>query len=255
MENETLRKAPPQRPQPEPIDLQSLLLRILSHWLIIILCAVAGAAAMGWYSYNRVTPLYRATAKLYVVNNKDSAVNMTDLSISATLAKDYLQVFDNWHVHEMVLERTGLNYSYSGVGSMISVTNPDNTRILAITATSSDPEEAQLLANTYAEVAREFINVKMETSAPSIFEEALLPTYPINNNKMQNIMLGFFAGLLIPCGLIVIRFLMDDFIRTPEDIQRAVGVPVLGTVMMQNERAIEKQRKREKKRSGGEGSK
>ena len=57
--------------------------------------------------------MYTATSKLYVVNTKDSAINLSDLQIGNYLASDYTEVFSNWHVHEMVLQRLGLDYTYS----------------------------------------------------------------------------------------------------------------------------------------------
>ena len=59
---------------------------------------------------------------------------------------------------------------------MLTVTNPADTRILEITVNSADPEEATVMANEYADVARNYIYEVMGTDEPSLFSVALQPT-------------------------------------------------------------------------------
>ena len=215
------------------IDLMELLTQILDHWLLVVICAVIGTLIMGIYSFRIATPLYKSTAKLYVVNSKDSAINLSDLQIGNYLAQDYQEVFHNWHVQDRVLEELGLNYTYSQLNSMISVSNPSNTRILYITATSPRPQEAMDIAGTFAKVACEFIAVKMDQVQPNIFEEARLPLTPSSPNKSRNLAIGFLLGALAAVAVVVVRFLADDKIRTPEDIEKLLGLPTLGVVTEQ----------------------
>ena len=215
------------------IDLAELLSKILDHWVAIALCAVVGALIMGIVSFKFITPQYQSTAKLYVVNSKDSAINLSDLQIGNYLAQDYQEVFHNWHVQDMVLEQLDLKYSYSKLNSMISVRNPTNTRILYITATSPDPEEARDIASTFAKVACEFIAVKMEQTQPNIFEEARVPKTPSSPNKTRNILIGFLMGMMVAVGVVVVLYLMDDKVRTPEDIEKLLNLPTLGVVTEQ----------------------
>ena len=72
----------------ETIDLIELLNRILDHWLLVAICALVGAAIMGVYSFYIATTMYQSTAKLYVVNSKDSAINLSDLQIGSYLTGD-----------------------------------------------------------------------------------------------------------------------------------------------------------------------
>ena len=92
----------------DEIDLVELMYRLLEKWKIIVLACILGALIAGVYTICFVTPMYTATSKLYVVNAKDSAINLSDLQIGNYLASDYTEVFSNWHVHEMVLERARL---------------------------------------------------------------------------------------------------------------------------------------------------
>lgn len=87
----------------------------------------------------------------------------------------------------------GLTIPILQLSNMVSVTNPQDTRILYVAVQSSDPQEAKDLADTYAQVAREFIAVKMDTEQPNIFEEALLPSRPSSPNKSKNVLFGFVS--------------------------------------------------------------
>jgi len=237
----------PNNPQYATTDLFALLLRLLEKWHIIAISAILCAVLFLVYTVNIIKPKYTATSKLYVVSASDSVINLSDLQISNYLAKDYIEVFDNWHVHENVMQRLNLNYTYRRLSGMVSVTNPANTRILEISVTSTDPEEAQLLAKTYAEVAREFITVKMETAEPTIFQEPLLPTSPTSPNKRKNMIMGFLLGMLAAAGIITVMYLRDDYIRTAEDVETYLKIPVLGTMMLQDESDDEPQPRKKSK--------
>ena len=215
------------------IDLVELLYRLIEKWKIIVLACLFGALIAAVCTFYFITTMYSATSKLYVVNAKDSAINLSDLQIGNYLASDYTEVFSNWHVHEMVLQRLGLDYTYSQLAEMVSVENPKDTRILYVNVVSDDPQEAKDMADTYAQVAREFIAVKMDTEQPNIFEEALLPSRPSSPNKSRNVIMGFMIGLILSCGMIVAQFLMDDRLRSADDIEKYVQLPTLGVMPKQ----------------------
>ena len=117
---------------------------------------------------------------------------------------------------------------------MVRVNNPSNTRLLEITVTSPDPAEAQLIANTYASVAPEFIAKVMKTVEPSVFQEARLPNAPVSPSKSRNLILGFLIGAVLAVGVITVLFVTDDKVRTSDDITKLLGLPTLGVVTMQD---------------------
>ena len=217
------------------IDLVELMIRLLDKWYFIILAAIVGTVIMGVYTFQFVTPLYQSTSKLYVVNSKNSAINLSDLQIGNYLAKDYQEVFTNWHVHERVIEELNLPYTYTQLNNMVKVNNPSDTRIMYITVTNPDPVLARDMANMYAKVACEFVAVKMDQEQPNIFEEARVASAPSSPNKTKNLLLGFVLGAIIAIVIIVIQFISDDHVRTPEEIQKLLGLPTLGVVTEQED--------------------
>ena len=215
------------------IDLGALVMRFLEkiHW--ILLAAFVCAAIAGAYVYFLATPIYEATSKIYIVGS-ESAISLSDLQIGSNLAADYQEVFKNWHVHELVDQRLGLDYSYTELAGMLSVTNPSNTHVLYITAKSTDPEEAKVLADTYANVAREFIAAKMDIREPNIFEEAMMPTRPVSPRKTRTIAIGFLLGMIAAMAVVTIRFIVDDRITNSDEIAKVGNLPTLGMVPIQD---------------------
>ena len=217
----------------EEIDLGALFFRFLEkiHW--ILLTALVGAAIAGVVVFKFITPIYEATSKIYIVGS-DTTISLTDLQIGSNLAADYQEVFKNWHVHELVDKRLNLDYSYSKLAGMISITNPQNTHVLYVNVKSSDPQEAKVIADTYAQVAREFIATKMDMREPNIFEEAKLPDKPVTPKKTRDIVIGFALGALLAMAVIAIKFFSDDRILTSEDITKVGNLATLGMVPLQD---------------------
>ena len=215
------------------IDLVALGMRMLEkiHW--ILLAAFVCAAAAGAYVFFMVTPIYEATSKIYIVGS-ETAISLSDLQIGSNLAADYQEVFKNWHVHELVDQKLGLDYPYSKLAGMLTVTNPANTHVLYIKVQSPDPREAKLIADTYAEVSREFIAAKMDIREPNVFEEAKLPTAPISPQKTRTVLIGFLLGALLAMAAVTIRFISDDRICTSDDIAKVGNLPTLGMVPVES---------------------
>jgi capsular polysaccharide biosynthesis protein len=216
--------------QETEIDLIELFFRLLENVRYIILCAVVGALVMIGYSTWIADPVYQATSKLYVLSSDDSILNLSDLQIGAYLTSDYQEVFRTWEVNEQVITNLSLPYSYSGIQSMVTVSNPTDTRILYVTVTSTNAREAADMANEYAKVARQYIADTMATEMPTVFSVALEPTRPVSPNKTMNTMMGFLVGGVLCAGIIVVMFLLDDKIKSTDDILKYTGLPTLSVV-------------------------
>ena len=232
------------------IDLMEVLLRLLEKWKLIIAGALVCAVLMAMYSFILATPMYEATSKLYVLNSSDSAINLSDLQIGSYLTSDYMEVFDTWEVNEMVRQNLNLSYTREELADMLTLTNPSNTRILNITVTSSDPQEAADIANEYADVAGQYISATMQTDQPRLLSEALTPDKPVSPKKKRNVVLGFLLGALLVCAGVIIQYLLDDKIKNEEDIKKYVGLPTLSVVPDNDEAAVE-DRKNLGKTNGG----
>ena len=241
--------------QESEIDLLEVFFRLLGGWKLIVCLALAGALIAGVYTHYFVTPMYEATAHIYVVSRNDSVINMSDLQIGTALTNDYLRVFDMWPVQEQVRQELDLPYTYSYLRKHLKVRNSGNTRIIDITYSSPSANEAMVVANKYAEVVCSFIAETMSTSEPNMMSSALLPSNPVSPSLRKNVIFGFAAGTLLACAIIIIRMLADDKYKSVEDIRRFTGLTTLAVVpiddSMESERdkADREDRRTRKRRS------
>ena len=224
----------------DELDLMELLFRLLSKWYWIVGVALVFALGTYYYTSHFVTPLYRAQSTIYILGNRDSAINMADLNIGTALADDYIKVFDIWEVKEQVVSNLDLSYTYDQLNDMVSVKNDKNTRMLDIYVTSVSAGEAALIANEYAQVVSDYIADTMHVEKPSIMSVALEPSYPYYPVKSRNVRNGFIIGALLTIIVISVLWLLDDKIKTADDIRKFTGLAVLAVVPVEDGKTARK---------------
>lgn len=236
------------------IDLIGLFFFILEKFWCVLLAAILVAGIFGWRA-SRSVPTYTATAKLYIVNPESSGISISDLQLGTVLTLDYQEVFKTWEVHEMVREELNLPYSYDMMQSMLTVTNPEDTRVLYITVTNPDAQLAADIANSYARAAKEFIMSTMKGEQPSDFSIALVPGSAYATSKSRSLMIGFLAGTVLAAGVLTLIFVLDNSPKTPEDISKYAGVSTLAILPLKKKADNEKKRKSRKSSADEEGFK
>ncbi|MBR3763181.1 MAG: hypothetical protein IKK57_01345, partial [Clostridia bacterium] len=183
----------PSQPEVKTIDLIGLFFAILEKFWLVVICALVGALLMGWMA-GRSGTTYTATAKLFIVDTSSGSINISNLQLGTVLTLDYQEVFKTWEVHEMVIEELDLPYSYAQMQSMLTVTNPQDTRILYITVRYPDAKMAADIANAYAKSAKTFIINTMRGEEPSDFSIALEPSIGYSVSTSSRMVMGFMLG-------------------------------------------------------------
>ena len=220
----------------DPIDLMEYLYRLIAHWKLIVIAAIVAGVFGHFYGVREVTPLYRATSTIYVVGLDGTLSSISSIQLGSYMMSDYIKVFDIWEVHEKVREELGLeNYSYNALRGMISVKNDDGTRMLDITAVSPDPQMAADVANAYARVVSDYIADTMRMDKPSIMSVALVPTNPFNISYTRNTTKFLLIGIGAACVFVFIQMLLDDKIKTAEDVTRYTGLTNLAVVPIEED--------------------
>lgn len=216
-------------PRTRTLDFVELFYYMLSKLHFLLLGMVLGAVLLGAYASSSITPIYTATSKLYIMGSTGSSI-IADLQIGTVLTMDYQEVFKTWEVHQMVNEALGTNYSYSALQSMITVSNPEDTRILCITARHPDSQTAADIANAYATAAKRFIVQTMKTDEPSTFSIALVPGVASSTSITSYVIRGVLLGTVLAGGLLVLVFLLDSRPKSPEDVMRYANIPTLAVI-------------------------
>ena len=219
------------------IDIKELIFLLLRKLWIIVLSGIVLAMAAFMISKYVTVKIYQSTTKVYVMNKKDdtSAVTYTDLQTGTQLTNDYKTLVTSRPVIEDVIESLNLNMAYGGLAGRISVSNPINTRILSITVSYPEPEMAQKIADAVRDASSKHISNVMKIEQVSIVEEANLPKRPSSPNVRMKTLIGGFIGMMLAAGIIILISILDDTIKSPDDIERYLGLSVLATIPLQKD--------------------
>ncbi len=217
----------------DEIDLLDLWYFFLQSLKFIVPVVLLSTGIIAVVTIFLITPKYVASSKLYVLSSKDTAINLSDLQVGSQLTNDYIEVFKTWEVHEQVLANLDLSFSHHKLQNMLSITNPANTRILVISVESEEPLLARNMANEYALVAREYISDVMGGEEPSILSEARTPSEQASPSLVKNMALAAVLSFFMCFLIMLLRFVTDDRIKSPEDIQKAVSLPILTVIPKQ----------------------
>ncbi len=230
----------------DTVDLGKIFGMLLNHIHYIILCFLVGALLFSAYAYFMKHPTYQSTAKLYAVTaSEDAVVNVADLNIGQALTKDYEELIYSYPVMEDVIDKLNLDITADKLSSMIEIDNPEDTRVLRITTTGDNPKTAQKITNTLLESLRTYLPRTMSTSKPNIVQRGKLDEKKVGPSYLKYLLLGGILFAAIYCVIIIIKFLLDDTLKTAEDIENEFGFAPL-TVIPENDIFIEDDEKTKK---------
>lgn len=213
------------------IDVLSLLKKLwMKKFLILFMALFFGTLAL-LGSVFLIKPSYSASTRIYVINQQNAEnITATDLQAGSFLVNDYKEIITSRDVMKDVIATNSLSLSPDALSKMISVTIPTDTRVISITVTNHDPQQAKDLANSIREVASEKIKSVTKVQDVTPLEKAQLPSKPSSPNIKRNTMIGMLIGGLFTIVIIVIKEVLDDRVKRPEDVEEVLGMTLLGIV-------------------------
>lgn len=233
------------------IDLKELFLEIIANWKWIIISMLLLGGIGFSVSYFLMTPKYESTAKLYVLSKSTSITSLADIQTGTSLTNDYMVVVKDRPVLDQVIKNLGLEENYDSLQAKVSLNNPTNSRILEITVTDPDPERAKVIADEIANVSSAFIAEKMQQDPPTIEQYGYADGMPVSPHIVKNTVVSAMVGVLLATAIVIMTYLFNDTVMTPEDIEKKLGLNVLGTLPLEEaEYNGEQRRSKKKKRKG-----
>lgn len=226
-------------------------------WIIIFSGMVVGLLALILTKVT-TTPTYTSSTKIYVLSKDENSTDVTsgDLALSATIAKDYAQLITSRNVTESVVSELGLNMSGDDLARKILVEMPGDTRIITISVTDTDPYLASKIVTAVRDTAAIHIKEVMNSQAVNVVEEANIPQTQTTFAYKKNGGVGIVIGMGIAVGIILLGYMFNDTIKSPEDVEKYVGLSVLGTIPLSEDDkkagSIKKHRKPKERRTGNE---
>lgn len=223
------------------MELREYMRILLQSWLLVVSLTLVGVLAAGAMSMI-VTARYEATSQLYVSVRHDEADTASDLVQGATFAQQsvnsYIDLATSALVLDNVIEELDLDTTSTSLRHSLSVTSPENTVLISITATDENPGEASALANTTGEVFSRVVENEIEVADANgvspiqvrMIQPASVPEAPVSPNIPINIAVGLLLGLAAGIGIALLRSVLDTRIRSIRDIEQLTDAPILGRI-------------------------
>lgn len=206
--------------------------KILFILLLCLLCAAVGFLGTKYL----IAPQYTASTRVYVLNrSNENMVVYSDYQISTQMLSDYKVLITGRNVTQEVVESLGLDMDGAALAKKISVTAPEGTRFVQISVTDTDPVRAAQIANMVRQIASVQIRELMDVDAVNLVYEAEVPAKPSAPNVLQNTLMAAAIGLILVLVALTVFFVLDDTIRTEEDVTRYLNLSVMGVIPLEEE--------------------
>ena len=204
------------------IDLTELFMTLWSKAHMIILAGILLGLLAFVGTKLFLTPIYTSTTKFYVLNKTSDTGSVTynDLQTGTQLTKDYAELVKS----RPVLEET------EELAKKITVTTPTDTRVMSINVEDPQPKQARDIADAVRQAVSIQIKAIMDVDSVQAVENANLPDHPSSPSVMKNTLIGAILGILIAAGIIILVFMLDDTVKTPEDVETYLGLNVLASI-------------------------
>ncbi|WP_214852169.1 Wzz/FepE/Etk N-terminal domain-containing protein [Exiguobacterium sp. s130] len=217
----------------ETISLQELFLVLRkSFWRILALTIVAALISFAVSTF-LINPTYQADTQILVTPKKqeNEVIDASQVQSSVTLVNTYRVIIKSPAILEKVQkEVSNAPTNLTTLNNMITVESEQNSQVINVSVQSTDAALASNIANSIANVFSEDIPELMNVDNVKVLSVSGIPTTPVSPNILLNTAIAAVVGFLLGVGLAFLREVLDRRIRTEEQVQQILDLPVLGSI-------------------------
>jgi polysaccharide biosynthesis transport protein len=200
-------------------------------WLIILVGVLALGSAVGLSLLQ--TPQYQSSITLLVGQERGIMGPGGDPNMLQLLSPTLATAITSEPVAEGVDKKLDLRTSPENLLAGLTAEHIEGTQFVEVSYTGSDPEETQRIVNAFGEVFSEKISEvspNADTLTVTVWRRATSPGTHISPNPVRNGLFGLTVGIMLGIGLAFLREFLDERWRSPQEAERATGVPSLGVI-------------------------
>ena len=209
------------------IDLFELFRAILKHIkLIVVLCILFGVG--GFFGTKLlIAPTYIASTSIYLTPqiSESGSLDYNSQMANSKLVTNAVNLLTQNNIMSEVAKDVGLE-SADSVKKLVSVTNESNTEIITISAKTTDPKLSKDIANDTVSTFIRTMQKNLNVRNIEVVDKAKLSYVPSGPNVKKNTLLATMVGFVLGCGYATLRFLLDNRLRTKEEAEKYLGIPV-----------------------------
>lgn len=217
----------------EEINLKDLLSYFLKKIPIIFTISLVVLIVGMIYNIVFKKPLYYGNTTIILVEeNKNYGQNLTinDINRNQKLVATYTEIVKSKRVLDRTIKELGLDSTYEGLRSNIKVSSVNNTEIMKITVSDRNSTNAAIIANKIADVFKEEVVEIYNLENVSVIDAAVESNQPYNIHSIRDAIIYFMVGAVLAFGVFFIIYYFDNSVKSSEEIESKLGVPVIGTI-------------------------
>ncbi|WP_088031969.1 YveK family protein [Evansella clarkii] len=218
----------------ETISLKEIFDTLKKRVALIISITLAAVAISAIVSYFLITPTYQSSTQLLVNQSVEEgqAYTQGDVRTNIELINTYNVIITSPRILEPVTDELQLTRSVGDLRNQINVGSQGDSQVVSISVEDTDPAMAVNIANTIAMVFQRDIVDIMNVDNVSILSAAELGENPspVSPNPTLNMAIAFVVGLMAAVGLAFLLEFLDNTVKTEDDIEKKLGIPVLGMI-------------------------
>jgi len=215
------------------IELKEIFFMIKKRFLLITAITLFAALTSAVVSYFVIKPVYKTNISVLIGkqdNTSASAAQLSDLTLYQKSVKTYTTLATSRTVADDVIKKLNLDISTGSLISMISASSSADTEFITLTVTSKDPKLAVDVANQLAKSLKDVSKTIKNQDLVQLVDDAVLPTSPASPKPLLNIAIAALLGLMASIAIIFILEYLDNTIKTTADIEKYLGLSVIGSI-------------------------
>ena len=203
---------------------------------ILIICGVVVIFVIGVFTYDKSIkkPLYTTYTTIILTKSNEAQTSTTitqnDILLNQKLVETYTKIIKSKLVLDQVISETGITYTAEELGQNVAVEAYENTEMLKISVTDSDPELAASIANSIAQVFSGEVAKIYQMNNISVIDIAQVPEEVSNNTLTRDFFIALFISIFGSISVIFIIYYFDDSIKLTDDLEEEIGMPVIAKV-------------------------
>ncbi len=217
----------------ETIDLKEYFAIIKKRSWIIALITTIAVIVSAVISFFILKPVYQANATLIVNTEKNEETQMItgdQFNVTQKLAVTYGEIITSRSVINPVIKNLGLEETYDELVKKITVSPVKDTQIINISVQDINPKKARDIANEIPEVFTKEAKRITKANSVEVIDKAITPIEPVKPNKKMNVAIAAVLGIMIGLFVVFLIEYLDNKIKTPQDIEKQLGLPLLGVI-------------------------
>ncbi|MCV9884497.1 YveK family protein [Metabacillus halosaccharovorans] len=218
----------------ETISLKELFRTLKKRLSLIIIITAIATATSGIVSYFLLTPIYQSSTQILVNQSKDEqqVYNAGEVQTNLQLINTYNVIIKSPAILDKVIEKEKLDMTAGTLNGQVTVASEQNSQVVNITVQNEDPNKAADIANSIATTFQEEISNIMNVDNVSILTQAQVGenTSPVKPQPVLNMAIALVVGAMIGVGIAFLLEYLDNTIKTEQDIENQLGLPVLGAI-------------------------